>query len=141
MYELFLEELARVDIGEREVILEVEQNTLFHVDRSLFTRVIRNLLSNIVRYTKGDVQVWMGAKVDGSRSVLWVADSGEGVDASIIHSLFDPFVRAEKSRNKVTGGLGLGLMLVRQVVQLHGGHVQATNNERCGHGLDITLTI
>ena len=141
VYDLFLDELARVDIGEREVTLEVEKGTIFHVDRGLFARVIRNLLSNIVRYTKEDVQIWLGAKREEERGILWVADSGEGVDPSLIHSLFDPFVRAEKSRNKVTGGLGLGLMLVRQVAQLHGGHVQAESNARCGHGLEITITI
>ena len=139
MKQLFLSMLATIDIGEREVSLLVEENCIFIVDRRWFRLVIRNLLSNIVRYTKEDVHVWMGAKQEENTYVLWVADSGEGVDASIRSSLFDPFVRVEKSRNKVTGGLGLGLMIVRQVAEVHGGHVQAKESSMSASGLEIVV--
>lgn len=141
MKQLFLSMLATIDIGEREVSLLVEEECIFIVDRRWFRLVIRNLLSNIVRYTKEDVHVWMGARQEENTYVLWVADSGEGVDASVRTSLFDPFVRVEKSRNKVTGGLGLGLMIVRQVAEVHGGHVQAKESSMSATGLEIVVQV
>jgi signal transduction histidine kinase len=141
MNELFLSALAEIDIAERSVELVVGERSVFVVDRRWFRLVVRNLLSNIVRYTTEDVQIWMGAHIDKEEYVLWVADSGEGVEASLLLSLFDPFVRGEKSRNRVTGGLGLGLMLVRQVSEVHGGYVQACNSTRSDSGLEIILRI
>ena len=76
-----------------------------------------------------------------------MADDGEGIDPSRIASIFDPFVRVEKSRSKKTGGLGLGLMLVRQVAQVHGGMVTAKqttrmrNNELTKTGLEIEVRL
>ena len=141
MRALFLSMLAKVDVGDREVSLQVEEDCIFHVDRRWFTLVLRNLLSNIVRYTDSDVQIWMGATQRDGEYVMWVADSGEGVEPTLRASLFDPFVRAEKSRNKVTGGLGLGLMIVRQVAQVHGGHVQANNSSMSPTGLEIVVRV
>jgi len=141
MRELFLFVLAQIDVGEREVSLQVEEDCSFHVDRRWFRLVVRNLLSNIVRYTEPNVQIRMGAIQRDGEYVMWVADSGEGVDPTLRASLFDPFVRAEKSRNKVTGGLGLGLMIVRQVAQVHGGHVQAKNSSMSPTGLEIVLHV
>ncbi len=83
----------------------------------------------------------MGATKRDGEYVMWVTDSGEGVDPTLRASLFDPFVRAEKSRNKVTGGLGLGLMIVRQVAQVHGGHVQAKNSSMSPTGLEIVICV
>ena len=96
MRALFLSMLAKVDVGDREVSLQVEEDCIFHVDRRWFTVVLRNLLSNIVRYTDSDVQIWMGATQRDGEYVMWVADSGEGVEPTLRSSLFDPFVRAEK---------------------------------------------
>ena len=89
----------------------------------------------------------MGAKMEEQELVLWVADDGEGIEPSQIASIFDPFVRVEKSRSKKTGGLGLGLMLVRQVAQVHGGMVIAKqttrmrNNEVTKSGLEIEVRL
>ena len=138
---LFLELLASVDIGDREVVFEVSENCEFEVDRRWFRLVIRNLLSNITRYTSEEVCIWMGGFSDENGYRLWIADSGEGVEPDFMAQMFDPFVREEKSRNKVTGGLGLGLMLVRQVADLHGGYVKAQKNARVPSGLEIVLII
>ena len=138
---LFLELLAEIDIGDREVIFEVQEDLQMHIDRRWFRLVVRNLLSNITRYTPEDVSIWMGAHREGTETMLWVADSGEGVEESFLTQMFDPFVRAEKSRNKITGGLGLGLMLVRQVAELHNGYVQAKSNPRTETGLEIVIYI
>jgi signal transduction histidine kinase len=70
---------------------------------------------------------------------LRVEDDGPGAPPEDLPHLFDPFFRSEQSRSRATGGLGLGLMLVRQIVEAHGGAVTAVN--RPGGGLRVTLTL
>ena len=128
-----MEGLSKVDIGDREVSLELQKDHHVFVDKLLMFRVVHNLLSNIVRYTPPTSQIIFGSAVGDRYDHFWVADNGPGVAEDLLPSLFDPFVRAESSRNKVTGGLGLGLMLVRQVAEAHGGYVHAKNH----NGLEI----
>ena len=68
---------------------------------------------------------------------MHVDDHGPGVADEALDKLFEPFFRAEASRDRKTGGSGLGLMIVRQVVELHGGRVRAAN--RAEGGLRVTL--
>ena len=134
IYQLFMDVLSKIDIEDRQIVLEVDQELVFSVDRRLMTRVVLNLLSNIVRYTPDNCCVWMGASIDKDWFSLWVSDDGDGIEESVRASIFDPFVRVEKSRSKKTGGLGLGLMLVRQVAQIHEGLVFAKQTERIREG-------
>ncbi len=71
--------------------------------------------------------------------LLRVADRGPGVAPEDLSRLFDPFFRAEASRSRATGGLGLGLMLVRQIAEAHGGSVRA--EERAGGGLSVSVLL
>jgi signal transduction histidine kinase len=108
------------------------------VDPRRLKRVAVNLLTNVARYTPPEARVWLRAGADGEAG-LWisVADDGPGVPADALPRLFDPFFRAEGSRSKATGGLGLGLMLVRQIADAHGGRVEA--QPRAGGGLEVRL--
>lgn len=133
LFDICMEGLSKVDIGDREVSLELQKDHHVFVDKLLMFRVVHNLLSNIVRYTPPTSQIIFGSAVGDRYDHFWVADNGPGVAEDLLPSLFDPFVRAESSRNKVTGGLGLGLMLVRQVAEAHGGYVHAKNH----NGLEI----
>ena len=70
-----------------------------------------------------------------STAVEWVfvvADAGPGVPPQALDRLFDPFFRVESSRSKRTGGLGLGLMLCRQIAEAHGGRITASNQPEGG---------
>lgn len=104
-------------------------------DPELLHRVVVNLLQNAGRYAPTGTRVRIG--MDGP--VLVVEDEGPGVDPDQLPRLFDPFWRAEGSRARHTGGLGLGLMFVRQVVDLHGGSVRAEN--RVGGGLRVIVSL
>jgi len=102
------------------------------VDPTLTVRALGNLFQNVHRYApEGPVEVRF------TPHSLTVADRGPGVPEAQLTHLTEPFVRVDESRAKHTGGLGLGLMIVKQVQALHGGSVQLANRE--GGGLEVTL--
>jgi signal transduction histidine kinase len=107
--------------------LECEQNIpVIHGDSQRLGQVLKNLLANALRHTPagGQVQVTLTSPGDGNVQ-LSVIDSGEGISAVDLPHLFERFYRGDGSRSRQTGGAGLGLAIVRQWVQLHGGKVWA----------------
>ncbi len=92
-----------------------------HADQRQFQRAIENLLRNALRYAQSRVVVQ--ADGDGARVVVDVRDDGPGIAAEDRHRVLDPFVRLETSRSGAQRGLGLGLAIVRRIVEAHGGSV------------------
>jgi two-component system, OmpR family, sensor kinase len=93
-------------------------------DPVLLRRVLDNLLENAHRYGKGaDDPVEVVARADRDELVLEVVDEGIGISAEDLERVFMPFFRADKSRARATGGLGLGLALVKRIVEAHGGTI------------------
>lgn len=137
--DLAAELLGAVDLGERPVVLAVPPGLVARLDRRRALRALKNLLSNAVRYTPSDAEITLSATVDGDALTLSVADRGGGVDREDLDRLFEPFFRADHSRSRATGGLGLGLMLVRQIAEAHGGN--ATAAEREGGGLIVAIRV
>ncbi|MEL6343226.1 MAG: ATP-binding protein [Myxococcota bacterium] len=139
LFDLFAEALGGVDLGDRDISLQVPDDLAVMADRRRLLRAVSNLLSNIARYTPADTSVELSARRVEEQVVVVVADDGPGVREADLARLFDPFFRAEGSRSKATGGLGLGLMLVRQIVEAHnGGIVAQANGEK---GLRVVLTL
>ncbi|MFM9827130.1 MAG: ATP-binding protein [Sphingomonas sp.] len=103
---------------------------------SLMRRAVRNLIENAVKYgEQAQVRV-----VDEPGSVaIIVADTGPGIPPERMEAVFTPFTRLEESRNRETGGIGLGLALARAIVQNAGGVLELAN--RKGGGLDATITL
>ena len=83
--------------------------------------------------------VSLSARRDGARVVIAVADTGAGLAPEHLRHVFDRFYRADPSRSRATGGAGLGLAIVRQLVLAHGGEVRAESEP--GRGTRITLTL
>ena len=137
--ELAAEALGSVDLGERPIVLQVPQGLAVVADRRRLLRALVNLLSNARRYTPEEAEISLLAARAGQGVRLEVADRGPGVAEAELAHLFEPFFRTEQSRSKATGGLGLGLMLVRQVVEAHGGQVEARNRE--GGGLVVRMEL
>jgi len=92
-------------------------------DEGRLTQVLNNLLSNAARFGKGGVRVVLSA--EGGMAQLAVSDDGVGMDAAMLERVFDPFFQAPQPLARHTGGLGLGLAIVRRIVELHGGTVSA----------------
>jgi PAS domain S-box-containing protein len=97
-------------------------------DRLRLAQVIGNLLQNAAKFTPagGQVSVTMVVE-DGERLLLTVADTGAGIDPDILPRLFEPFTQADSTLDRSRGGLGLGLALVKGLVEEHGGAVTASS--------------
>ena len=98
-----------------------------HCDPTRLEQVVTNLLDNAVKYTPagGRVEVTVGA--DGQDAVLTVRDTGAGIHRDVLPLIFDLFVQANQTLARSGGGLGLGLTIVRRLVELHGGTVSASS--------------
>lgn len=93
--------------------------------RSMFA----NLLDNAVKY---GARAHVIAQVDSGRAVVAIDDEGPGLAETELAQVFEPFYRAERSRNRDTGGTGLGLAVVRSIAHLHGGEVYLKNRTEGG---------
>ena len=103
---------------------------------TLFRRAVRNLIENAVKYA-GAVEVSVQAD-DGTVRVC-IADRGPGIPPDRLDAVFEPFTRLEGSRNRDTGGIGLGLALARAIVREAGGEIMLANRD--GGGLAATITL
>ncbi len=104
-------------------------------DRELLLRAVGNLLQNAGRYAPAGTAVEIAVR---GRS-LSVLDRGPGVPEEALERIFAPFYRQDPSRSRATGGVGLGLMIARQIAGLHGGRISA--HRRPGGGLAVTLEL
>lgn len=101
-------------------------------DPYLLERAIDNLLDNAVRHTPHAGKIFMQCYKEGNRVVFTVQDMGEGFSSEEIHRVFDPLYRGEASRNRSTGGVGLGLTISRRIVRQHGGDLVVDNHSEGG---------
>lgn len=125
--ELVLEALGADPLPRHEVAIVGEGGTV-RADRALSLRALSNVLSNAARYTPADSTVTLRLEPTG----LAVLDQGPGVPAAALERLFEPFYRAESSRSKESGGLGLGLMIVQRAMQAQSGAVRVENRPEGG---------
>jgi two-component system CheB/CheR fusion protein len=88
-------------------------------------QVIVNLLNNAAKYTGEDGQIWLKVERQDGEVLLRVKDTGIGIPAKDLPYVFDLFAQAERSLDRAQGGLGIGLTLVRRIVEMHGGRVEA----------------
>ena len=109
------------------------------VDRARIAQVIRNLLENAVTHTPAGGTVSVSLRNAGSRVVVTVTDTGPGIPPEHLPYIFERFYRADRSRARATGGAGLGLAIVRQIVEAHGGTVTAENAPAGGARLTVSL--
>jgi signal transduction histidine kinase len=111
---------------------------LIHGDRTRLVQVVANLLGNAARYTPkgGNINVCLTA--DESGMTLTVDDDGIGLSPELLPYLFDLYVQAERSSSRENGGLGLGLALVKSLVEAHGGEVSAASG---GEGMGSVFTV
>jgi two-component system CheB/CheR fusion protein len=94
-------------------------------DAARMEQVVANLLSNATKYTETGGQIQINAEKDGTQVVIKIRDSGIGIDPEALPHIFDVFVQAVRRVDRSEAGLGLGLALVKKVVELHGGSVEA----------------
>ena len=109
-------------------------------DASRLAQVVTNLLTNAAKYTEPGGRVTIDARADDGQAVLRVTDTGIGIDATMLPRIFDLFVQERQGLARSQGGLGLGLAIVRRLVELHGGSVMADSPGR-GQGAVFTVRL
>ncbi|MGO4108668.1 sensor histidine kinase [Paenibacillus sp. YAF4_2] len=117
----------------------VSEFTMIQADRQKLHRVLMNLVDNSLQHMKTDpkcIQFLLGQQTDG-KIVLELQDNGEGIPEEALPRVFDRFFRAESSRSPGKGNSGLGLAIVKQIIEAHGGTVEAAS--RNGEGTTILL--
>jgi signal transduction histidine kinase len=136
-------EVVRPLIDERGHRLSLdlpETPVLFRGDHSRLEQVLANLLSNAAKYTDLGGRIWLSASVDPDEVVISVRDDGEGLAPELRERVFDLFVQGPDTRSMARGGLGLGLTLVRRLVHLHGGTIEALS-EGPGTGSEFLIRL
>ncbi|WP_437662404.1 ATP-binding protein [Sorangium sp. So ce1182] len=113
---------------------------LLDADPTRLAQVFANLLNNAAKYTPGGGSIRVAARRDGAAVVVRVMDSGVGIPADMLPKVFDMFTQVVRSIDRAQGGLGIGLTLVRRLVELHGGTVHA-ESEGPGQGSTFTVRL
>ena len=106
-------------------------------DPRLLGRALSNLLRNAQKYAGGTIR--LAARREGARVTITVEDDGPGIPDEERERIFEPFYRLDRSRDRATGGFGLGLSIVRKAVLLHGGSVQAERSAMGGARFVVSL--
>jgi signal transduction histidine kinase/ActR/RegA family two-component response regulator len=109
-------------------------------DQARIVQVIVNLLNNAAKYTDQGGRVELTVRLEGGEVVLAVKDNGVGIEAEMLGRVFDLFTQTDRSRPRSRGGLGIGLTLVRQLVELHGGRV-AVHSDGPGRGSEFVVRL
>jgi signal transduction histidine kinase/CheY-like chemotaxis protein len=110
-----------------EVHLDADAR-LLHVDPVRLSQVVVNLLTNAAKYTDASGHITLHTRVDGEHFVVQVQDDGIGIAADAMPALFEMFSQVHGDSERSEGGLGIGLSLVKGLLTLHGGHVQAESD-------------
>ncbi len=109
-------------------------------DEFRIAQIFQNLLTNAAKYTPSGGSVTVRLSIRDKQAVADVEDDGEGIAADVLPTIFDPFVQGAQKLDRSAGGLGIGLTLVRSLVEMHGGQVEAHSAGR-GHGSRFTVRL
>jgi signal transduction histidine kinase len=93
----------------------------------LLRRAVENVVRNAIRHAPKGTSVELGLKLVGDTATISVRDHGPGVPDDSLGAIFEPFVRVEGDRSRISGGVGLGLAIARRAVELHRGRITAQN--------------
>jgi signal transduction histidine kinase len=127
----------------RDIVLDraIAPGVVVTGDREALKRVVANLLDNAVRLAPAGTRIRLATGSEGNRAWIAVADEGPGISPEDQPHVFDRFWRADKARARADGGAGLGLAIVRQVVESHGGEVRLHSKVGVGSSFVVWLPI
>jgi PAS domain S-box-containing protein len=130
---------ALIQAGNHQLQVDLPDEALpLDADLTRLVQVLSNLLNNAAKYTPGGGRIALAAWREGTQAAVAVTDSGIGIAPDAIGSVFEMFTQVRSSLDRAQGGLGIGLSLVRRLVELHGGRVHAFS---AGRGRGSTFTV
>lgn len=109
-------------------------------DEVRLVQVISNLLDNAAKYTMEGGHIWLTAVAENGKAIISIRDTGEGISSALMPHLFDAFTQATRTLDRRQGGLGLGLMIVQKIVEMHGGQVEV-KSEGLGKGSEFVIRL
>jgi len=135
------ESQTKIEAADLRVTASGEPDLPCYADRQRLRQVLDNLLHNSVRYTDAGGEIWVHVRRDGVSAQVTVEDSAPGVPTEQHEKVFDRFFRVESSRSRDAGGSGLGLSVVKAIVQAHGGSVTAYRSRLGGLAIVMRLPL
>ena len=126
--------------GHRLDLSLPSESLLLDADPVRLAQVIGNLVTNSAKYTEANGRIWLTAQRDGDQAVLRVRDNGIGIAPDMLPHVFELFVQVDHASTKAQGGLGIGLTLVKNIAQLHGGTVEA-RSDGLGKGCEFIVRL
>jgi PAS domain S-box-containing protein len=130
-----------IDAGGHQLIVDGPRTGLaVDGDSIRLSQVFANLLNNAAKYTEPGGTIWLSAREEGALAVISVRDTGVGIAAEMLPNVFEMFSQAHRSQRRAQDGLGIGLSLVRRLVEMHGGTVVARSGG-IGHGSEFTVRL
>jgi PAS domain S-box-containing protein len=128
-----------IEAGRHELVVDVpDEVMLLEVDFTRVAQVVSNLLNNAAKYTPARGRIGLAAHREGNEVVIAVSDTGIGIPPAAIPTVFEMFTQVGRNMERAQGGLGIGLSLVRRLIELHGGTVSAASG---GVGRGSTFTV
>ena len=131
---------AAADAGDPPIVVSVPPEARVRADAGRVEQVLRNLVSNARRHTPREGRIEIRAVRDGALVRISVSDTGCGIAPEHLAHVFDRFYRVDESRDRASGGAGLGLAIVRRLVEAQGGTATATSGGP-GQGTTVTVTL
>jgi PAS domain S-box-containing protein len=111
-----------------QLLLELPSEPVWvNADATRIEQVISNLLTNAIKYTPAGGSLWLSLEAEGEEAVLRVRDTGVGIDPDLLPRIFDLFSQGERGLDRSQGGLGVGLTVVKRLVEIHGGRATASS--------------
>ena len=126
-------------IGDHDLLLDVH-SVFVNGDATRLEQVVSNLVGNALKYTPASGTIRVTVAQDNRRAILRVTDTGIGMVPELLPHIFDLFAQGERGLDRTEGGLGIGLTLVKHVVELHGGSIDA-RSEGAGCGSEFTVRL
>ena len=130
-----------IEAGRHELLVHMpDEELLLEVDLTRVAQVVSNLLNNAAKYTPARGRIGLTVQREGSQVVIAVSDTGIGIPAAAMPTVFEMFTQVGRNMERAQGGLGIGLSLVRRLIELHGGTVSAAS-EGVGRGSTFTVRL
>lgn len=138
VYEAVEQVRPLIDGCQHALFLDIEPGLYVLGDRTRLIQVLSNILNNAAKYTPAGGRIVLSVRTDGGDVRIAVRDNGQGIELPVLPYIFDLFIQAERTPDRSQGGLGLGLALVKSLVLLHDGRVDALS-DGLGEGSEFVV--